>query len=121
MFIDAVLILILFIALSYLFDTIGPIQDWVKILIYVWVFYFYEPYWVGFNGGTIGHKLMGIEVRMEDDRSRKIGFLNSLLRFVIKASLGWISFIVSYTREDSRCIHDLVCNTAVYYKKDVTD
>lgn len=117
--IDVVLILTLFIILSYVFDSIDKVADWVKILIYVLVFYFYEPYWVGFYGGTLGHKIMGIEVRMMSDKSKRIGFPISILRFIVKAAMGWISFIISYTREDSRCIHDLICGTAVFYKRDL--
>lgn len=117
--IDVVLILILFITLSYVFDRIEEVADWIKILIYVLVFYFYEPFWVGFYGGTLGHKIMGIEVRMMGNRSKRIGLPISILRFIIKAALGWVSFLISYTREDSRCIHDLVCDTAVFHKRDL--
>lgn len=117
--IDVVLILVLFITLSYAFDSLGQVADWIKVLVYVLVFYFYEPYWVGFYGGTLGHKIMGIEVRMMNDPNKRIGFPISILRFLVKAALGWISFLISYTREDSRCIHDLVCGTAVFYKRDL--
>lgn len=117
--IDVVLILILLMALSYVFDNIEEVANWIKILIYVLVFYFYEPFWVGFYGGTLGHKIMGIEVRMMNDRNKRIGFPISMLRFMIKATLGWISFLISYSREDSRCIHDLACGTGVFYKRDL--
>ena len=72
----------------------------------------YEPVLVAFAGGTIGHRRCNL--RVVDDHTRgNVSFLKAVLRTLIKAALGWMSFISMLTTRRSQAIHDLLTHSTV--------
>ena len=60
---------------------------------------------------TIGQLVMGIRVcnfkkLSENGEKETISFPSSVLRFLVKVSLGWISFMTIGSDPDSRAMHD---------------
>ena len=63
--------------------------------------FFYEPVLVAFAGGTIGHRRCNL--RIVDDRTgANVSFLKAVLRTLIKAALGWVSFVSMLTTRRSQ-------------------
>ena len=72
----------------------------------------YEPVLVAFAGGTIGHRRCNL--RIVDDRTgANVSFLKAVLRTLIKAALGWVSFVSMLTTRRSQAIHDLLTRSTV--------
>ncbi|OEJ99762.1 RDD family protein [Roseivirga misakiensis] len=114
--IDAVLILLIMVISAYLIDSVGAVPDWVRAMVMIILFVIYEPLTVGIAGGTLGHRIQGLEVRRVSDTSQRIGLMMAIIRVVFKFALGLFSILTSYLRSDNRCIHDLVCGSVVVYR-----
>ena len=72
----------------------------------------YEPLLVAFAGGTIGHRLSNL--RVVDDRTNgNVGLLKAFARTLIKAALGWVSFVTMLTTRRSQAVHDLLTRSTV--------
>ncbi|WP_339607368.1 RDD family protein [uncultured Roseivirga sp.] len=115
--VDAILILTVMIITAFAIDSIGGVPDWVRIMIMALLFIAYEPMMVATNGGTIGHRILGVEVRKSSDSTQRLSLPIAIVRSILKFVLGIFSVLVSYTREDNRCIHDLICDSVVVYRK----
>ena len=72
----------------------------------------YEPFFVSRFGGTIGHTRQNICV-VDDRTGRNIGFGKAILRFLIKALLGWWSFITMLTTKRHQAVHDALTRSTV--------
>src|SRR5262245_14896431 len=72
----------------------------------------YEPVLVSLAGGTIGHILSNLRV-VDDHTQENISFLKALARLVIKATLGWYSFITMATTRRHQAVHDLLTGSTV--------
>jgi uncharacterized RDD family membrane protein YckC len=72
----------------------------------------YEPLLVSLTGSTIGHYLTNL--RVVDDRTKgNVSFAKALARFVIKAILGWYSFISMWATRRHQAVHDLLTFSTV--------
>lgn len=72
----------------------------------------YEPLFVAFAGGTLGHTMSNL--RVVDDRTQgNVSVLKALARSIIKGVLGWVSFITMLTTRRSQAIHDLLTRSTV--------
>ena len=91
-FIDTVFIIILMIIAYLILDSIPGAPDWLRIVIFLGIFIFYEPLCLTF-GCTIGNYVRQIRVKKFSDSSSRINFYHAMLRFVVKVCLGWLSFI----------------------------
>jgi uncharacterized RDD family membrane protein YckC len=85
----------------------------VRIISYVLIFLGYEPILVSLFGRTIGHSFAGIEVKNESDTNKNIPIHFSILRYIIKWLLGWMSFISILFSKKSKVIHDYAVNSVV--------
>lgn len=115
--VDIILILSVMVFSAYAIDSIGGVPDWVRIAIMVLLFIVYEPMMVSKYGGTIGHRILGVKVTKSSDTTGRLNLPVAIIRSVLKFVLGIFSVMVSYTREDNRCIHDLICDSIVVYRK----
>lgn len=79
--------------------------------------FLYDPLLTSIAGNTIGHRLMGLTVRKFDNPYRNISLGNAILRFSVKALLGWISFLTITGNKYKRAIHDMVGNSIVICRK----
>jgi uncharacterized RDD family membrane protein YckC len=72
----------------------------------------YEPLFVAFAGGTIGHRLANL--RVVDDRTHgNVSLLKAFARTIIKAVVGWLSFVTMLATRRSQAIHDLLTRSTV--------
>jgi hypothetical protein len=67
-------------------------------------------------GFTIGNYLKGIRVRKVSNTSNRINFIQAFFRYVLKISLGWISFLTIHSNNQKRAIHDLAVGSVMIKK-----
>jgi uncharacterized RDD family membrane protein YckC len=113
LYIDAIIMMVvafgvLFVAVTLRSDNIARVLG-VAIVV-SWLLY--EPLLVSFAGGTIGHRRTNL--RVVDDRTQgNVGLLKSFARSIIKALLGWVSFVTMLTTRRSQAMHDLLTRSTV--------
>ncbi|WP_316847937.1 RDD family protein [Pedobacter psychrodurus] len=111
-FIDTIVIIILMVCFSNVLDGFNNVPEWVRILLFAFLFVIYEPLFMTF-GCTIGNYVKGIRVRKNEDIHQKINIGQAILRYPIKLSLGWISFLTINSNLQRRAIHDLASGSVM--------
>lgn len=103
--VDTVIVLILMMIFSKLFGALEYTGENARI--YAWLsLVLYEPVLVSM-GGTLGHRMMKMTVRNSEDESKKIALHWSVIRYVVKLLLGWLSLLTVTQNSDKRAIHDM--------------
>lgn len=113
LFIDLVIMLIIFTATTLFIDTFGDIPNFVKGSIAIFMFYLYDPILTSFTGSTLGHKIMKLKVRKYKDPEQRISLGQALLRFITKGLLGWVSFLTVTANKRKRAIHDIASGSII--------
>ena len=72
----------------------------------------YEPVLVSVIGGTVGHYVCNLRV-VDNKTGGNINFFKAVVRTVLKAALGWLSFVTMGTTRRHQAIHDLVTRSTV--------
>ena len=116
-FADTVVVVLLMVGTSRLFDLFPHVPDFVRAAAFVFIFLLYDPLFTSIFGGTIGHMVMGIRVCKEKDITQRIFFPLAIVRFIIKASLGWLSLLTVSNKNKGKAIHDLATGSVVLFKK----
>lgn len=111
-FIDTILIVVLIYIFSNVLDRYENVHDWVRIVLFVGVFYIYEPLFMSF-GFTLGNYLKGIRVRKNSQPTKRLSFFQSIVRYPVKIFLGWLSFLTIHGNTKKRAIHDLVAGSVM--------
>lgn len=75
----------------------------------------YEPLMLSFSR-TIGQRITGLRTENYDN-GKKPGLISSYFRFMVKAALGWISFLTIHSNPERRALHDLASGTVVIIKQ----
>ncbi len=111
-FIDTMLIIVLMFVFANLLEKFENVPDWVRIAMFAGLFLIYEPLCmtVGF---TLGNFIKGIRVRKYSDSSKRINFLQAIVRYPVKVILGWISFLTINSNPKRRAIHDLLSGSVM--------
>ncbi len=113
-FIDSI-VMILFMAVSTdLFSRFENVPDYAKMIAFAFIFILYDPLMVSLFGSTIGHRINNIKIQRLDN-GKRINIGLAIIRFLIKAALGWISFFTVSTSEKRQAIHDSIVNSIVVY------
>ena len=113
LYIDAIIMMVvafgvLFVAVTLRSDNIARVLGFTIVVSWL----LYEPLLVSFAGGTIGHRRTNL--RVVDDRTQgNVGLLKSFARTIIKAALGWVSFLTMLTTRRSQAMHDLLTRSTV--------
>lgn len=115
-FIDAVFIILLMFFFSAVLDRLTEPPVWLNMLMFIGIWVLYEPVCVAF-GCTIGNYLMGIRVRRASNETRHINIFQSLVRYALKISLGWLSFLTIHQNTQRRAIHDLAAGSVMVYRE----
>jgi uncharacterized RDD family membrane protein YckC len=115
-FVDVVVLLVLMIIISSIFQNIGAVNDYARIIAFIFVFFLYDPLLISILGGTIGHLVCGLRVRKESNEERIIPFHLAIIRFMVKAFLGWISLLTVTGNKKGRAIHDSIVGSVVVFK-----
>lgn len=111
-FIDTILIIILMFVFSSILEKYENAPDWIRIVLFVGIWVGYEPVCTSI-GCTLGNYIKNIRVRRCSDPAKKINFLQALIRYVIKISLGWISFLTIHSNKERRALHDLAAGSVM--------
>jgi uncharacterized RDD family membrane protein YckC len=114
---DGIILLVFMFAASSVFSLFETVPDFIRVFAFVFIFLLYDPLFTSFTGGTIGHRLIGIRVRKEQDETSNITFLPAVLRYILKALLGWVSLLTISGNNKGRAIHDYVAGSVVVYAK----
>ena len=111
-FIDFILLIILMWIFAAILEKFQDTPDWVRILLFAGLFLIYEPLSTTL-GCTLGNYLKGIRVRKDTDSTKRINFLQAIIRYPIKMVLGWISFLTINNNPKRRAIHDLLSGSVM--------
>lgn len=109
------LVFFVFIATN-IFSLFESVPDNARIIAFLFIFLLYDPIFTSTIGGTIGHMIIGIRVKRESDEGQNIRLHFALLRYIIKASLGWISLLTVGSSQKRKAIHDFIAGSVVVYE-----
>ena len=115
---DSVVIIIFMFIASYIFSNFENVPDNARIIAFIFVFGLYDPLFTSLFGGTIGHMLLGIRVKRESNQEKNILFPLAIIRFLVKALLGWISLLTVSGNEKRKAVHDYLVGSIVVCTKE---
>ena len=111
-FIDTILLIILMFILASILDRFEDVPTWVRIALFVGLWGVYEPLCTTL-GATFGNYIKRIRVRQVRIYSKRINFFQAFVRYLLKLSLGWISFLTIHSNRERRAIHDLAAGSVM--------
>ncbi|HET9434410.1 MAG TPA: RDD family protein [Chitinophagaceae bacterium] len=111
-FIDTILLIILMFILASILDRFEDVPTWVRIALFVGLWGVYEPICTTL-GATFGNYIKKIRVRQVRIYSKRINFFQAFVRYLLKLSLGWISFLTIHSNRERRAIHDLAAGSVM--------
>lgn len=108
---DTVVIIILMYLMTLLLESMAIQSGNIRAAALVLVF-LYEPILVTF-GGTIGQRILGLAVRrfgsfIEKKQKKNINLIMSILRYITKIFLGWLSLLTIHSNHYGQAIHDKI-------------
>lgn len=109
---DLLVLLISMFGASSLFDRFDTVPDQVTALTMLILFVLYEPMCTTL-GATLGQYIIGIRVRKSDHPDKTINFFQAMLRYVLKITLGWLSFITIHFDQQRKAIHDIASGSVM--------
>uniref|UniRef100_UPI003217AC54 RDD family protein n=1 Tax=uncultured Draconibacterium sp. TaxID=1573823 RepID=UPI003217AC54 len=113
---DSIVLVLLMIGATNLFEIIGDVPDFARIIAFVFIFLLYDPLLTSTIGGTLGHMIFGIRVKREKNQDKNFLFPLAVVRYIIKALLGWVSLLTVSGNKKGKAIHDLAVRSIVIYK-----
>jgi len=111
--IDSIVIVAAMYLTSEIFALFEHVPNSIRISAAILLSILYDPIFTSSFGGTIGHSKSKIEVKRESDTTKNISFPLALIRFLLKATLGWLSLLTVTGNEKRKAIHDLAVNSVV--------
>ena len=94
---------------------IESLPHFFRILITLLPIFLFEPVLVTLTGGSPGHHLFRIKIRnIAEDR--KLSILKSIIRFIVKAFLGFISLTLILFTKKHQALHDIASGSIVVLK-----
>jgi hypothetical protein len=61
--------------------------------------------------------VVGIRVKRESNEEKNILFPFAVMRYIVKASLGWVSLLTVSGNEKRQAIHDSIAGSVVVYPR----
>lgn len=117
-FIDSLVLVAMMYASSDFLTMFDEVPKYLRWSLLVFVFILYDPLLTHFFGSTLGQSFIKIGVRTDNLQLKKISFPFAVIRFLFKATLGWISLLTIAGNKKSKSIHDLVANSVVIKVED---
>lgn len=111
--IDSVILISAMYCTSEILNSFKEVPSSLRAWLFILFFILYEPLMVSIFGNTLGHYYSDIKVRQEDNVDKKIIFPLALVRFVLKALLGWLSLLTITGSEKKQAIHDKIVKSVV--------
>jgi uncharacterized RDD family membrane protein YckC len=112
--IDSIVMILFMVVATDLFSRFENVPDYARMIAFAFIFILYDPLMVSLFGSTIGHRMSNLKVQRLDS-GEKINLGLAIIRFLIKATLGWISFFTVSTNKNRQAIHDSIINSIVVY------
>ena len=109
--IDTLLLIASFYLLSDILNSTDNSSENLRIILFTCIL-MYEPIFVSINA-TFGNYRNSIRIRKNNDTTKKLNFFQSLLRYFLKISLGWISLIFILMNQKGRALHDIVSGSVM--------
>jgi len=98
--------------LASVLDRYETVPTWIRIALFVGLWGIYEPLCTTL-GATLGNYIKKIRVRQVGINSKRINFFQAFVRYLLKLSLGWISFLTIHSNKERRAIHDLAVGSVM--------
>ena len=114
-FIDMMFIVLMMFAFASILDRFENPPDWIRIVFFFAIWGIYEPLCTTL-GATIGNYIKGIRVRSIKDVNKRLNFFQAFVRYLFKASLGWLSFLTMHSNPERRAIHDFIGGSVMITK-----
>jgi len=112
--IDSMVIILFMLVATDLFSRFENVPDYARMTAFVFIFILYDPLMVSLFGSTIGHRMSNLKVqRLDNGKNINLGL--AIIRFLVKVTLGWISFFTVSTNKNRQAIHDSIINSVVVY------
>lgn len=117
--IDSVILILLMYLASLVIGSFEQVPNYVRMISFILI-WLYEPIFVTL-GQTLGQKLTGLKVSHFDKsdfgkQRSKVKFHHSLIRYLFKIILGWISLLTIHRDPYGRAIHDKLSKTVMVEK-----
>ncbi|WP_456445456.1 RDD family protein [Thiolapillus sp.] len=113
--VDSIIIPVVLLVVLLLVNVFGVENIYVKIAALFLPLLILEPGLVSLTGGTIGHHVIGLKV-VNSRTNNNINIVLASIRFIVKALLGWLSFVVVLTSKKHQAIHDYLTGSIVINK-----
>ncbi len=113
---DSMVIVFMMIGATYLFAQFDDVSAQVRTGTFIFIFGLYDPTMTSLFGGTLGHRSMGIRVSRKSDHGKNVAFPLALIRYVVKAMLGWLSLLTVGSSKARLAIHDMAVGSVVLYR-----
>ncbi len=110
--VDSIFIIILMFVFASILENFENPPNWIRVALFFAIWGIYEPLCMTL-GFTIGNYLKGIRVRQVNNINKRINFFQAFIRYVIKALLGWLSFLTIHMNKERRAIHDLISGSVM--------
>lgn len=94
---------------------IESVPNYLRIFIVLLPIFLFEPLLVTLTGGSPGHHLFKIKIRATSE-DKKLPILKSIIRFVVKALLGFISLTLILFTKKHQALHDIASDSIVVLK-----
>ena len=115
LFTDTLVMILFMMLFTALFAQFENVADEARAVAIIFIFLLYDPLFTSLTGATIGHRLFGLRVRDEQEPTKNINFFKAIVRFLIKAFLGWISLLTVQGNSKRKAMHDLVVGSVVVF------
>jgi len=112
-FIDGIVLILLMYSATEILNLFDSVPNYVRMSIFIFVFFLYDPILISFFGATVGHFFNDIVVKSESNEKKNIIFPLALIRFILKILLGWISLLTVNGNEKGQAIHDFAAKSIV--------
>lgn len=116
--VDFLVLMGLILLVSTILSKFENVPDFVRIILFILIFFLYDPILTSTIGATLGHLFLGLRIRRSKDENRKIIFPIAIVRFILKALLGWVSLLTISVIKKKKAIHDLVAGSVVLQSTD---
>ena len=111
--IDGLVVIAAMYAVSEILALFENVPTYVRISAFIMIFVLYDPFFTSMYGGTIGHSYSKITVRRDADLTSYIPFPAAMVRFILKALLGWLSLLTVTGDKKKKAIHDIAVKSVV--------
>ncbi|MFT5724934.1 MAG: putative RDD family membrane protein YckC [Bacteroidia bacterium] len=112
---DSIVMIVLSVIASQFLNNYPGEFEVLRGVLLVLIFGLYDPLLTALIGGTIGHRIMGLRVRRQNDESKNIPIHVAIIRYALKVALGVISLLIVSKKSSRHAIHDIVVKSVVVY------